>query len=39
MFSPVEGDPLDLAIAEQAAETFTARILKLAGEAEPNGEL
>jgi hypothetical protein len=35
VFQPQEGDPLDLAALEGAAETFTARILKLAGEAEP----
>lgn len=35
VFSPQEGDPLDLALAEEAAETFTARILKLAREADP----
>jgi L-rhamnose isomerase len=32
---PQEGDPLDLAALEGAAEEFRARILKLAGEAEP----
>ncbi len=36
VFSPQEGDPLDLAALEGAAETFTARILKLAGEPEPD---
>jgi len=35
-FEPLDGDPLDLAALEGAAETFTARILKLAGEAEPD---
>ena len=34
-FEPLEGDPLDLAALEGAAEEFRAKILKLAGEAEP----
>ena len=28
-FEPLEGDPLDLALAEEAAEEFRAKILKL----------
>jgi hypothetical protein len=31
---PQEGDPLDLAVLEGAAEEFRARVLRLAGEAE-----
>lgn len=38
-FTPVEGDPLDLDALDGAASEFTARILKLAGEAEPDAEL
>jgi hypothetical protein len=30
LFSPQEGDPLDLALAEEAAEEFRAAILRLA---------
>jgi hypothetical protein len=30
VFSPQEGDPLDLAVAEEAAEEFRAKILRLA---------
>ena len=30
VFSPQEGDPLDLALAEEAAEEFRAAILRLA---------
>jgi hypothetical protein len=33
-FEPVEGDPLDLAALEGAAEEFRAKILRLAGEPE-----
>jgi hypothetical protein len=35
-YEPQEGDPLDLAVLEGAAEEFRARILRLAGDAEPN---
>jgi hypothetical protein len=31
---PLDGDPLDLASAEQAAEDFRAKILRLAGDSE-----
>lgn len=34
VFGPQEGDPLDLALAEQAAEEFRAKILRLAGESD-----
>jgi hypothetical protein len=34
-YEPLEGDPLDLAAAEQAAEEFRAAILRLAP-SEPN---
>jgi hypothetical protein len=34
VFSPQEGDALDLASAEQAAEEFRAKILRLSGEAD-----
>jgi hypothetical protein len=33
-FEPLEGDPLDLADAEKAAEEFTAKILRLASDQE-----
>jgi hypothetical protein len=33
-FEPLEGDPLDLSDAEQAAEEFTAKILRLASDQE-----
>jgi hypothetical protein len=35
-YEPLEGDPLDLADAEKAAEEFTAKILRLAP-SEPEG--
>jgi hypothetical protein len=38
-FEPLEGDPLDLAALEGAAEEFRARIIRLAGEAEPDQPL
>jgi len=34
VFQPQEGDPLDLALAEEAAEEFRAKILRLAGGAD-----
>ena len=34
VFQPQEGDPLDLANLEQAAEEFRAKIIRLAGEAD-----
>jgi hypothetical protein len=34
VFSPQEGDPLDLALAEQAAEEFRAKILRLTRDAD-----
>jgi hypothetical protein len=34
-FEPLDGDPLDLADAEAAAEEFRARILRLAAEPDP----
>jgi hypothetical protein len=34
VFSP-QGDPLDLALAEKAAEEFRAKILRVAGSQEP----
>jgi hypothetical protein len=36
VYQPQEGDPLDLASMEQAAEEFRAAILRLAPEQEPN---
>jgi hypothetical protein len=33
-FEPLEGDPLDLAAAEKAAEEFTAKVLRLASDQE-----
>jgi hypothetical protein len=33
-FEPLEGDPLDLAVLEGAAEEFRAKILRLAGDSE-----
>jgi hypothetical protein len=39
VFSPQEGDPLDLALAEQAAEEFRAKILRLAADSESDTEL
>jgi hypothetical protein len=38
-YEPLEGDPLDLAALEGAAEEFRARIIRLAGEAEPDQPL
>jgi hypothetical protein len=35
VFSPQEGDPLDLALAEEAAEEFRAKILRLARDSDP----
>jgi hypothetical protein len=35
-FEAQQGDPFDLEVMEQAAEEFRAKILKLAGEAEPD---
>jgi hypothetical protein len=36
-FEPLEGDPLDLADVEKAAEEFRAKILRLAGDQESDG--
>jgi hypothetical protein len=38
VFQPQEGDPLDLALAEQAAEEFRARIIRLASDSESDTE-
>ena len=39
VFQPQEGDPLDLAALEGAAEEFRAKILRLARDPEPDGTL